>query len=345
MTITKTLFGVMQNGQQVFNYTFTDKDGQSAVISEYACAILELNILGNDRKFYDVALGYDTLDEYTSDTRNFGATIGRYANRIANGAFMLNGVKYHLPRNNGKNTLHGGFHGFGKKLFTSEYATNNNYVTFNLFSPDLDEGFPGNFTLNVRVSFQDGALRFDYAYESDKDTPANITNHNYFNLNGHGHGSVLNHELTINSERYCRADGGILALAPLVKVDGTVFDFRRPVRIIDGILKYSDEIITANGGYDHCFELANNTQPAAKARGDVTGITLEVNSDMPAVQFYTGNSIGHCRGKNGAFYNNYDGFALECQKFPNAVNEPLFPNAVIKAGQPEKKFIEYKFCK
>lgn len=340
MSITKSLFGTMPDGQKVYNYTFIDEKGQSAVICEYACAILELNINGRDGKLYDVALGYDTLNEYLNDTRNFGATIGRYANRIADGKFMLNGITYHLPQNDGKNTLHGGFNGFGKKLFASEL--HDDYVLFTLHSPDLDEGFPGNFTLTEKAEFHDGTLRMTYTYESDKDTPASITNHNYFNLNGQGTGSILNHTVMINATRYCRADDDLLALAPAVNVEGTAFDFRKGKRICEGIFAYSDDVIRARGGYDHCFELAGH-EPDASAEGDVTGIRLEIRSDLPALQFYTGNQIGYTRGKNGTYYNNYDGFAMECGQFPNAINEPSFRDCVLRAGQPKTSFIEYRF--
>ena len=339
--IEKSLFGTMPDGSRVYNYTFIDEKNQSVVISEYACAIIAINVKDKNEKFYDVALGYDTLEEYLSDTRNFGATVGRYANRIANGKFTLNGVTYNLPRNNGRNTLHGGFKHFGKKLFVSELK--DDCVIFSLESPDLDEGFPGNFNLSVKVSFKDGALRMEYEYVSDKDTPASITNHNYFNLNGHGRGTIFNHNLKIKAEKYCRADEGLLALAPAVSVEGTSFDFRNERRIIYKVLEYSPEIIAAKGGFDHCYDVQGVKNPVAIAVGDVSGVKLEVSSDMPALQLYTGNSIGHCKGKDGAIYNNFDGFALECQQFPNAVNEPQFPNAVIKAGHLTKAFIEYKF--
>lgn len=339
--IAKSLFGVTPEGSKVFNYTFTDAKGQSAVICEYACAILELNILDKNTQLRDVALGYDSLAEYLADTRCFGATIGRYANRIANGRFSLNGVTYHLPINNGPNTLHGGPDGFRKRLYSSEQLDDS--VVFTLHSPDLDAGFPGNFTLKVTVTFNDGALRMKYDYECDKDCPANITNHNYFNLNGHGMGSIFNHYLKINAEKYCKADEHMLALAPTVSVEGTPFDFRRSGKIINKIFSYSPELISARGGFDHCFELADNKKPAAIITGDLSGITLTVSTDMPAMQFYTGNSIGHCRGKNGAYYNDYDGFALECQQFPNAINEPTFPDCVVRAGQPKTAFIEFKF--
>ncbi|MBR6900963.1 MAG: galactose mutarotase [Synergistaceae bacterium] len=338
--ISKSLFGTTPEGEKVFNYTLTDEKGQSVVMSEYACAIIEMNVFDKDGKLCDVALGYDTLEEYLSDTRNFGATVGRYANRIKDGKFVLNGVTYHLPRNNGKNTLHGGFHGFGKKIFSSEISGDS--VIFKLHSPELDEGFPGNFDLTVKTTFKNGALRFDYEYICDKDTPANITNHNYFNLNGHGKGSILNHSMKINAEKYCKADEGLLALAPTVSVEGTSFDFRNEKKIIEKIFEYSPEIINAKGGFDHCFEIKNPKNFAAVATGDVSGIKLQVSSDMPAMQFYSGNNIGHAKGKNGAVYNNYEGFALECQQFPNAVNEPAFPSAIAKAGQPVSCFIEYK---
>ena len=340
MTIAKSLFGVTPEGREVFNYTFTDQQGQSATVCEYGCRITELNIRDKDGQLRDVALGYDTLAEYLSDTRCFGATVGRYANRIANGRFTLNGVTYHLPINNGPNTLHGG-QGFHKRFFSSEVQGDE--VAFTLTSPHLDQGFPGNFTLTQRTSFTDGALRLAFEYTCDMDCPANITNHNYFNLNGHGRGMILNHDVKINAEKYCRADEHMLVQAPTVSVEGTPFDFRRGGKPINKMLTYPQEIIRANGGYDHCFELANNRKPAAVVKGDISGITLTISTDMPALQFYTGNSIGHGRGKGGAFYNNYDGFALECQQFPNAINEPSFPDCVVKAGQPKNVFIEYKF--
>ncbi|MBR1658559.1 MAG: galactose mutarotase [Synergistaceae bacterium] len=337
----KSLFGVMPDGRKVYNYTLIDEKGQSVVMSEYGCAILEINVFGNDGKIHDVALGYDSLEEYINDTRNFGATIGRYANRIAGGKFTLNKVTYRLPQNDGRNTLHGGFNGFGKRVFDSKCE--NDEVIFTLNSPDLDEGFPGNFTLTVRVSFVDGKLSMKYEYISDKDTPASITNHNYFNLNGHGRGTIMNHKVKINAERYCRADDELLALAPCVNVEGTPFDFREAARIIDGVNSYSPELINAGGGYDHCFEISGNGSFCASAEGDITGIKLEVYSDMPALQFYTGNQIGLAKGKNGAVYNSFDGFAMECQQFPNAVNEPSFPDCVIRAGQLKTSFIDYRF--
>ena len=341
--IAKSLFGKMPDGRKVYAYTFTDAEGQSVVVSEYGCALLEINVFGKDGGLHDVALGYDTLAEYIDDTRNFGATIGRYANRIAGGKFTLNGVTYWLPQNDGRNTLHGGFNGFGKRLFSSE--AHDDCVVFKLNSPDLDEGFPGNFALSVTVSFNDGRLTMKYDYVCDKDTPASITNHNYFNLNGHGNGTILNHSVKINAERYCRADDELLALAPCVNVEGTPFDFREARKIIDGISSYSPEIINAVGGYDHCYEISDNKNAVAEVTGDMTGIKLEIYSDMPALQFYTGNQIGHARGKNGAVYNTFDGFAMECQKFPNAINEPSFPDCMIKAGQPESSYIEYRFSR
>ena len=339
--IAKSLFGVLDDGRKVYAYTLKDESGQSVVISEYGCALLEINVYGNDGVLHDVALGYDSLNEYVNDTRYFGVTVGRYANRIAGGRFILNRITYRLPRNDGRNTLHGGSSGFCKRVFDSECE--NDSVIFTLYSPDLDEGFPGNFMLRVTVSFKAGRLRMDYEYVCDKDTPANITNHNYFNLNGHGRGSIMNHTVKINAKRYCRANDELLALAPCVNVEGTPFDFMNARKIISGINTYSPEIISAGGGYDHCYEISGTK--VAEAVSDITGIKLEVFSDMPAMQFYTGNQIGHVRGKNGAIYNSFDGFAMECQKFPNAINEPSFPDCVIKAGQPEKSYIEYRFSR
>ena len=342
--ITRSLFGTTPEGRKVYNYTFTDEKGQSVVMSDWACAIIEINVLDKDGRLRDVALGYDTLSEYLADTRCFGATVGRYANRIARGRFTINGVTYHLPINNGPNTLHGGPDGFAHRIFTGEM--HDDCVVFSIESPDLDAGFPGNFTLKVTVTFEDGALRMQYSYTCDKDCPANITNHNYFNLNGHGTGNVLNdHHIVIKADKYCRADDNGLALAPAVSVEGTVFDLRKHHKIATGILSNAEEIVRARGGYDHCYEIRDNSDIAAWVWSEVSGIKLSVCTDLPALQFYTGNSIGHCRGKGGAFYNNYDGFALECQQFPNAVNEPSFPDCIVKAGETKSYFIEFRFSR
>ncbi len=340
--IEKSLFGHMPDGREVASYTLFDEKGQSIVLTEYACAIVEINVLDKDGKLRDVALGYDHLEDYLADTRSFGAIIGRYANRIAKGMFTLNGVTYHLARNDGENSLHGGIQSFKKKLFSSEVK--DGAVVFTYTSPDLEEGYPGNFTLKETASFSGGVFRMQFDYVCDKDTVANITNHNYFNLNGHGHGTILNHKVMIHADRFCRGDDGLLAQAPAVPVDGTPFDLRKPKTILEGLSSYSQDIIGARGGYDHCFEIANHDGPDAAVVGDESGIRLEVYSDMPALQFYTGNMLGgHVRGKKGAFYNTFEGFALESQQFPNAVNEPRFPSAVIKANEPASAFIEYRF--
>ncbi len=343
--IKKNLFGVIPNVGDSYSYTIVDEKGQSVILNEYACSILQINVLDKDNNFRDVALGYDLLNDYLKDTRSFGATIGRYANRIANAEFALHGKIYKLAGNNGKNHLHGGVKGFSKKLFKSTIKDDNS-VMFQYFSPDMEEGYPGNFTLNVTASFINGSLKFDYQYLSDKDTPANITNHNYFNLNGHGTGNIFGHYFLINADEYCHADSGMLALAPLVSVENTPFDFRIQKRLYDGISSHSKEIINAYGGYDHCFKINHaDNNFAASSIGEVSGIKLEVFSDMPALQFYTGNQIGIAQGKNGELYNSFDGFALECQHFPNAMNEPAFKDtgAVIKAGVLNNAFIEYKF--
>ena len=345
--IKKNLFGVIPNCGDSYSYTIFDEKGQNVVLSDYGCTILQINVLDKNNKLRDVALGYDLLHDYLNDKRYFGATIGRYANRIANAEFALNDEIFHLAQNDGKNHLHGGVKGFSRKLFKSTIKDDNS-VMFQYFSPDMEEGYPGNFNLNVTASFINGTLKFNYQYLSDKDTPANITNHNYFNLNGHGTGNIFSHTFVINANEYCHSDSGLLALAPLAPVENTPFDFRTPKKLFDGISSHSKEIIGAFGGYDHCFKVNhenNNNNFVASSVGDVSGIKLEVFSDMPAVQFYTGNQIGVTQGKNGELYNSFDGFALECQHFPNAMNEPRFNDtqAVIKAGTLNETFIEFKF--
>ncbi|MBR1603783.1 MAG: galactose mutarotase [Synergistaceae bacterium] len=328
--IEKVLFGTMPDGRDVFNYTLYDSKGQSVTVSEYACAITSIKVLNKFNKLIDVCLGYDTLDGYLNDKCCFGALVGRYANRIKGASFNLNGVTYKLEANNGNNTLHGGAKSLRRQIFKSQIQGNK--VIFTRTSPDLELGFPGNFTVNNAISFEDGELRMDLSYISDKDTPVSITNHCYFNLNGHDCGQdILSHELKINANKYCEYDDELVAMAPALPVENTRFDFR-DFRVIN------------QGGYDHCFEVNHDgSQLAAAAQSDLSGIKLEVYSDMPAVQFYTGNSIGSVTGKENVIYKNYSGFALECQQFPNAVNEPRFPSPIIKANTPCSCFIAYKF--
>lgn len=329
--IQKYLFGITPDNREVFNYILTDGKGQSVIISEYACAITSIKILNKFNKLVDVCLGYDSLDEYLNDHCCFGALVGRYANRIRNAEFKLNGVTYKLEANNGKNTLHGGVKSFRRQIFKSQIKDNK--VIFTYESPDLELGFPGNFVINNIISFEDGALKMQLEYQSDKDTPASITNHCYFNLDGHNSNqNIFNHELKINANKYCECDDELIALAPALPVENTKFDFRN-FRAI------------AQGGYDHCYEInQDGSHLAAAAQSKSSNIKLEVYSDMPAVQFYTGNTIGEVRGKGGAVYKNYSGFALECQQFPNAVNESRFPSPIIKANQKVSSFIEFKFC-
>ncbi|MBQ9565438.1 MAG: galactose mutarotase [Synergistaceae bacterium] len=343
-TIEKAWFGALPDGRDVYAYTLFDQNGQSVVMSEYGCSIQKLLIRDREGKLRDVALGYDTLEEYIADTRHFGATIGRYANRIAGGRFFIDDVEYRLPRNNHGNTLHGGPRGFDKRLFTSHIWADS--VVFTYVSEELEEGFPGEFTLTATVTFRDGALRMEYEYDCTHATPVSITNHNYFNLNGHGSGTILKHRVWIDADRFCRADDDLLALAPSVPVEGTPFDLREPRPILDAVLSRDREIIRAGGGYDHCFALnarEDGERPAAGAESEDSGIRMEVRTGMPALQFYSGNQIGRVRGKDGAIYNTFDGFALECQQFPNAVNEPSFPPVLIRPGDRGEAFLEYRF--
>lgn len=337
--IEKTWFGTMPDGREAYAYALFDEKGQCAVISEYGCAIQKLLVNTPDGKQVDVALGYDRLEDYIADTRHFGVTVGRYANRIAHGRFTIDEVDYLLPRNNGEHCLHGGRQGFDKRLFASDQWEDS--VIFSYFSPDLEEGFPGNLTLTVTVTFSKGALRFLYEYECDHACPVSITNHCYFNLNGHGTGTILGHKVKVNADSFCHADDGLLAIAPPASVEGTPFDLRNSRPILDGLMSHSQDIIRAGGGYDHCFAL-NSGDPAAEAIGE-NGLKMEVRTDMPALQFYSGNQIGRVVGKGGAVYNTFDGFALECQQFPNAMNEPSFPSPIIQLGDKKSAFLEYRF--
>ncbi len=343
--ITTKPFAKLQDGKDVTEFIFKDQKGQTASILDYGVTIRILEVFGNDGKLYDVALGYDDIESYVGCTAYFGTTVGRVANRIANGEFTLNGVDYKLFQNDGINTLHGGKYGFCKKVFDAKI--DGNAVVFSYLSADMEEGFPGNLSLTITTTFEDGKLLFDYEFVSDKDTIVGLTNHNYFNLNGHKSHDVLNHTVTLEADEYCECNDGLLSQCPAADVTNTPFDFRSGKTIDEGLSEKGNVQLELAGGIDHNFVMnnENNQAPKAISVGDVTGIELKVYSDLPGMQFYTGNflgSNGDVAGKDGALYQKHGGFCLEAQQFPNAINEPGFPQNVVKANEKGTCFIAYE---
>ncbi|MDR1042844.1 MAG: galactose mutarotase [Clostridiales Family XIII bacterium] len=302
--------------------------------------------------FVDVALGYGSYDDYMAGDKYFGATIGRYANRIARGELAIGGSSYELDRNQaGRHTLHGGSDGWHLRIW--QYAIGADSVTFTLHSPDGDQGFPGNADVKVTYTLtDDDTVRITYHAASDADTVFNLTNHTYFNLDGEGAGSVMDHFVRINSSRFVPTDADSIPTGGLRDADGSAFDFRREKRIGQDI-DADDEQLALAGGYDHNFVIdgycgdsdVRALRTAAVVRSEITGVEMTVRTDLPGVQFYTGNYLGTDRpSKSGLVYERRSGFCLETQFFPDSPHHANFPSTVFRAGEPFDSVTEYSFA-
>jgi aldose 1-epimerase len=348
--IEERVFGT-RDGADVRIFTLTNANGLVARVTEYGATLTELWVPDRDGTLADVVLGYARLDDYVGAPFYLGATLGRVANRIANGKFTLDGQTYALATNRAPNHLHGGVRGFDKRIWTSRpgaagtrplgggSAAN---VTFNYTSPDGEEGYPG--TLNVTVTYtltDANELRIDYSATTDKPTPINLTNHSFFNLAGSG--TILDHVLTLNAARYTPVSASLVPTGEIAPVNGTALDFTRPRRIGDRI----DEVRSFANGYDHNFVLdAGGGTPALAARVEEprSGRILEIWTTEPGVQFFTGNRFdGTFPGVGGAVYQRHAGFALEPQHFPDSINHPEFPSVVLRPGETFTSSTVYRF--
>lgn len=288
----------------------------------------------------DVVLGFDHLGEYAGAHPNFGLTVGRVANRIRNATFTLDGTVYTLKANNGAHHLHGGPQGFGRCFWTPEYVDDTS-VTFHLFSPDGDEGYPGNLNTTLTYSVVGNALILDYAAASDKPTPVNLSNHAYFNLNG-GENAVLNHRVTLSASRRVDVDETLIPTGKLVDVAGTAYDFRSSKSIAEGLGE-----LGSDQGFDLCYVLdpiGESLPKVAEIFGPDTGIVMEVFTSEPGMQFYTANFLdGRIKGKNNTPYTKHFGLCLEAQKFPDSPNNPSFPDITLRPGDLLRSRTIYTF--
>jgi aldose 1-epimerase len=330
--VTKDSFGKMPDGTPVEVYTLAGDD-MEARITTYGGRVVSLRVPDRNKHMDDVVLGFDSVDGYLTDEPFFGALIGRYGNRIAKGHFTLDGKTYTLPTNDGPNTLHGGPQGFDKKVWTAKPIENGVQLTY--LSKDGEEGFPGNLTAIVRYTLTGHDLRIEYSATTDKDTVLNLTNHSYFNLSGQGNGDILKHVMQINASHYTPVDATLIPTGKIPPVAGTPFDFRTPHAIGERIGNDNEQLHRAKG-YDHNWVLDNKTgkvAEAAKAFDPATGRTLEVLTDQPGVQFYTGNFLdGTIKGKEGKVYIHRGAFCLETQHFPDSPNHANFPSTELKPG-------------
>ncbi len=340
--ITKRFFG-KSGGKDVFAYELANKDKSlKAEIITYGGILRTLVYNGTD-----VVLGRDTIEEYENNAGCFGALIGRNSNRIFGGEFSLNGKKYTLAKNdNGVCNLHGGNIGYNKRVWDAKEVDGDEpSLVLSLFDPDKTEGFPGN--VNVKVTYTvtcDNQLKIHYEAESDADTVINLTNHSYFNLNGHASGNTGNHTFKMEASFYTPNTKDCYPYGEILSVEGTPFDFRKEKKLSDGLNADFEQIKMFNG-FDHNFVLdGSGYRKYAVVTGDISKITMECYTDLPGVQLYTGNGIEQGRVcKEGALYDTHGGFCLETQKFPNATNIPFFPSIFVKKGEKYDTVSAYKF--
>lgn len=329
------LYGTLDDGTEVHRLVLQAPASRVAVLT-YGAAIERLEVPDRAGRMGNVVLGLRSLADYAARSPYFGAIVGRYANRIAGGRFALDGREYHLARNDGPNSLHGGSRGFDKRVW-DVVAADSRRVELAYTSPDGEEGYPG--TLRVRVAYAlegDRALRLDYRAETDAPTVLNLSNHAYWNLGGEGSGTVLDHELLIEADHFLPVDAGAIPTGELRPVDGTPFDFRRPAPI-GARVRADDPQLLVGRGYDHCWALRDGVVPAprraARLRDPASGRVLDVLTDQPGLQFYSGNFLdGSLIGPGGRAYRQGDGVALETQHFPDAPNRPGFPPTVLRPG-------------
>ena len=339
------LFGQMPDGQEVTLYELTNAKGLRASVIDYGAILVSLEVPDRDGKFADVALGFDDLDSYLKRNPLFGATVGRYANRIANARFTLDGTEYKLTANAGKNHIHGGRDKrFDKVMWEGRSFQSSEEVSvrFSYLSKDGDEGFPGNLNCIVTYILTNGnELKISYEATTDKPTIVNLTNHSYFNLAGAGNGDVLSHEMIINADYYTPSDTGLIPTGEILSVKDTPLDFTEPKTIGARIGQ-----LTRTGGYDHNYVLKNSGCAlilAARVYEPASGRVMEVHTTEPGMQFYTANGMKAIMGKGGKIYDRHYGFCLETEHFPDSPNKPHFPSVVLRPGQKYSTITVFTF--
>lgn len=342
----KSNFQSVVNGDSTDLYVLRNYNGVEVTLTNYGGRIVSVMVPDKDGNMKDVVLGFDNIDDYVNVNNNFGATIGRYGNRIANGKITVEGVEYQLPLNNFGHTLHGGSDGFDRKVFKAEQI-NDQTVVFSYLSKDGEANFPGN--LNVKVTMtltDDNAIDLQYEATTDKETVVNLTNHSYFNLSGDANTTILNDLLTINADAFTPVDRSFMTTGEIAPVEGTPMDFRAATTVGERIDTDYDQLKNG-GGYDHNWVLNTNgdlTQLAASVYSPTTGIVLEVYTDEPGVQVYTGNFLdGTVTGKNGAVYAKRNAICLETQKYPDSPNKTDWPSPYLKPGEKYTSRCIYKF--
>ena len=349
-TMDKKLFGKLADGSEVYIYTLANKSGMEAKIINYGAAVVSLTAPDKSGKLADVVLGYDSLDGYVNDKSYFGAIVGRYGNRIADGKFKLDGKEYQLTINDGANHLHGGLKGYNKVLWNeTEIAKTGDgaSLTLSYDSKDGEQGYPGNLKLTVKYTLtNNNELKIEYNAVTDKPTVLNPTHHSYFNLTGDPEKTILDHELMIDADNTTPVAKGLIPTGKFASVANTPMDFRKPTKIGARIDENYDQL-KLGLGYDHNWVLNKHQESLPKVLSvyePVSGRVMEMYTDQPGVQFYSGNFLdGTVKGKNGIMYKHRTGFCLEAQHYPDSPNHPEFPSTKLEPGQVYKQTTIYKF--
>jgi len=343
--VTRELFGNLPDGTAVDVYTLSNKSGIEARVMTYGATLVSLRLPDGKGAFADVVLGFDDLTGYLGTHPYFGVIVGRYANRIAKGRFTLDGVEYQLAQNNSGNTLHGGLKGFDKVVWKADpvQAADGVGVSLNYLSKDMEEGYPGNLSVTVVYTLTDAdELKIGYEAVADKKTPVNLTNHAYWNLKGEGKGDILGHVVRLEAEKYTAVDSAVTLIptGEIASVAGTPLDFTSPRAI-------GERIARVEGGYDHNFVLrggGGTLVRAARVEEPGSGRAMEIYTDQPAIQLYTGNFLdGTVVGKGGKAYQKHYAFCLETQHFPDSPNQPNFPSTILEPGQKYRTVTVHKF--
>ncbi len=352
MSITKTDFGTTRDGQKATLYTLENKNGMKVSFCDFGAVIVNIIVPDRDGKMEDIALGYDSVTGYETNGPGYGSFIGRHANRIGGATVTLEGVTYELAKNDNEvNNLHSGPTGYNKFFYDAEVFSeeDSQTVEFSRLSPDGEQGFPGNLEITVTYTLtDDNDLAIEYYAVCDKDTVINLTNHSYFNLAGQASGSILDHEVWINSHQITPTDKNLIPTGEIMDVTGTAMDFRTEPKKVGRDINADMECLKVAGGYDHNYVLDNEEMEedemelAATLYEEKSGRYMEVYTDLPGMQLYCGNFIpgekDPNKGKGGYVYRRRDGICFETQFYPNACNIPSFPTSIFKAGE------EYDYC-
>ncbi|MGM0666409.1 MAG: aldose epimerase family protein [Bacteroidota bacterium] len=345
-TMKRENFGEI-DGKKVELITLTNNRGNTVKLTNYGATLVWLEVPDREGERENITFGYETLEEYVNGDPYFGSVVGRYANRIANAKFTLDGVEYILTVNNPPNTLHGGPGGWHSVVWDTEIVEKEGekpIVKFTYISPDMEEGYPGEVKAEASYTWTDlNELVIEYKCSTDKKTVLNITNHAYFNLHGAGTGNILDHELMIAASKFTPVDAYLIPTGELRPVEGTPFDFTTP-HVIGDRIEDDYEQLRLGLGYDHNFVLDNKNEPDAVVYESGSGRMIEMTTDQPGVQFYCGNFLDGLQvGHGGKVYEYRSGLCLETQHFPDSPNQPEFPSTVLEPGKPFTSKTVYKF--